>query len=126
VKRIVFTIVAIFAILGLTAAPALAASLHFVTASGATDDDFPSDPKKQEAARPVSNSDNFTSGTNGQISGSLTLSPPTTDPPLECPCNQTLTLVTVRYTNVQVSEPAAGTESISGTFDAIVDPDFFA
>jgi len=163
-KRIAFTIVAVLALLGLTATPALAVNAHFVAATAATDDDgnlvvkfkiaglgdsvtttvtasadasalyacknnggnFPSDPKKQEAAGPVSDSGDFTSGKNGQVTGTLTLSPPAADPPLECPGNQTPTLVSVSYTNVEVSEPAAGTEPIPGTFTAIVDPDFFA
>jgi hypothetical protein len=87
---------------------------------------FPNDPKKQEVAGPVSASDDFSSGKNGQITDSLTLSPPMTTPPLDCPGNQVATLVQVSYTNVSVSEPNAGTESIDGTFSAIIDPDFFA
>jgi hypothetical protein len=75
---------------------------------------FPSDPKKQEVSGPVTASGDFTSGKNGQITGSLTLSPPAST--LECPPGQTAVLANVSYTNVQVSEPAAGTESISGTF----------
>ena len=75
---------------------------------------FPEDPKKEAVAGPVSASGEFTSGKNGQITGSLTLSPPASS--LECPPGQTRVLASVSYTNVQVSEPNAGSESIAGTF----------
>jgi hypothetical protein len=75
---------------------------------------FPSDPKKQEVSGPVSNSGQFTSGKNGQITGSLTLSPPASN--LSCPPGQSRVLVSVSYTNVAVSEPNADTRSIPGTF----------
>jgi hypothetical protein len=78
---------------------------------------FPSDPKKQQVSGPVSASGQFTSGKNGQITGSLTLKPPSST--LECPPGQMRVLVSVTYTNVQVSEPNAGTESIPGTFTKI-------
>jgi hypothetical protein len=84
---------------------------------------FPNDPKKEDVAGPVSASDDFTSGKNGQIQDTLVLMPPESE--LDCPNGQTATLVFVSYTNVAVSEPAAGTESIPGTFSAIIDPDFF-
>ena len=75
---------------------------------------FPADPKKTEVTEPVSNSAQLTSGRNGQITGSLTLSPPPST--LTCPPGQDTVFISVSYTNVQVSEPAAGTESIPGTF----------
>jgi hypothetical protein len=78
---------------------------------------FPSDPKKQEVSGPVSASGEFTSGKNGQITGSLTLTPPATT--LDCPPGQKVVLAAVSYTNVQVSEPSAGSESIPGTFSRI-------
>lgn len=74
---------------------------------------FPSDPKKTEVSGPVSASGDFTSGKNGQISASLTLSPPAAT--LDCPPGQREVLVSVSYTNVQVSG-AGATESIPGTF----------
>src|SRR6266498_2278129 len=74
---------------------------------------FPSDPKKTEVSGPVSASGEFTSGKNGQVSGSLTLTPPPTT--LTCPPGQHRVLVSVSYTNVQVSG-AGDTESIPGTF----------
>lgn len=76
---------------------------------------FPSDPKKQLVSGPVSASDDFTSGKNGQITDSLTLSPPAST--LDCPSGQNEVLARVSYTNVAVSEPAAGTEAIPGTFN---------
>lgn len=75
---------------------------------------FPADPKKEQVSGPVSASGEFTSGKNGQITGSLTLSPPAST--LECPPGQTGVLVSVSYTDVQVSEPNAGAESIPGVF----------
>lgn len=74
---------------------------------------FPSDPKKQEVSGPVSASGDFTSGKNGQITGSLTLMPPPST--LECPSGQNRVLVKVSYTGVQVSG-AGETESIPGVF----------
>jgi hypothetical protein len=62
---------------------------------------FPSDPKKQTVSGPVSAAGSFTSGKNGQISGSLTLSPPAST--LDCPPGQSEVLVSVSYSNVQVS-----------------------
>jgi hypothetical protein len=78
---------------------------------------FPSDPKKQLVSGPVSASDDFTSGKNGQITDSLTLEPPAST--LDCPPGQHEVLARVSYTNVAVSEPAAGTESIPGTFSRV-------
>jgi hypothetical protein len=75
---------------------------------------FPSDPKKQEVSGPVSASGNFTSGKNGQITGSLTLSPPAST--LDCPPGQRQILASVSYTNVQVAAAGAGSASIPGTF----------
>ena len=74
---------------------------------------FPSDPKKTAVSGPVSASGQFTSGQNGQITGSLTLTPPSTT--LNCPNGQHQVLVSVSYTNVAVSG-GGDTESIPGTF----------
>jgi hypothetical protein len=75
---------------------------------------FPADPKKQEVTGPVTASGLFTSGRNGQITGSLTLMPPPST--LSCPPGQHHVLVSVTYSNVRVSEPSAGTQSIPGIF----------
>lgn len=74
---------------------------------------FPNDPKKTTVAGPVSASGEFTSGKNGQITGSLTLMPPSTT--LTCPGGQHVVLVSVSYTNVQVSG-GGDTAPIPGTF----------
>lgn len=75
---------------------------------------FPADPKKQDEAGPVGASGEFTSGKNGQITGSLTLSPPASS--LDCPNGQEVVLACVSYSDVFVDEPNAGTEAISGVF----------
>jgi hypothetical protein len=64
----------------------------------------------------VSATGTFTSGKNGQITGCLTVDPPPTT--LTCPNGQSLVLVSVSYTNVQVSAPGAG--------DCIPSPGTFA
>jgi hypothetical protein len=65
----------------------------------------------------VSASGDFTSGKNGQITACLTVDPPPTT--LTCPPGQDLVLVSVSYTNVQVSAPGAGSCIPSpGTFAA--------
>jgi hypothetical protein len=53
----------------------------------------------------------------GQITDSLTLSPPPST--LDCPGGQRAVLASVSYTNVSVSEPAAGTQTIPGTFSRV-------
>jgi hypothetical protein len=78
---------------------------------------FPEDPKKQEVSGPVSASGPFTSGKNGQITGSLTVSPP--ESTLDCPPGQEEVLVSVSYTNVELSEPNAGSVSVPGTFSRV-------
>lgn len=85
---------------------------------------FPSDPKKQEVNGPVSNSDQFTSGKNGQIDADISVSPPPAT--ISCPPGQNLVLVKVTYTNVALFQPDAGTFNVSGTFSKVLDPDFFS
>ena len=75
---------------------------------------FPRDPKKQQVSGPVSRSGQYTSGRNGQITGSLSFYPPPTS--LTCPPGQRPVLVKVTYTNGYVREPHAGMYSIPGTF----------
>jgi hypothetical protein len=77
---------------------------------------FPSDPKKQEVSGPVSGSGDFTSGKNGQITGSLTILPPASD--LSCPAGQRRVLASVLYTDVTVTG-AGDTVSIPGNFERI-------
>jgi hypothetical protein len=78
---------------------------------------FPSDPKKQVLAGPVSASEQLTSDKNGQITASLSLSPPATT--LECPSGQHPALAYVSYKNVAISEPDGPTESISFNFEKL-------
>ena len=75
---------------------------------------FPRDPKKQQVSGPVSRSGQFTSGRNGQITGSLTFYPPPST--LTCPPGQSVALVKVTYTNVFVRESHAGSYTIPGSF----------
>jgi hypothetical protein len=78
---------------------------------------FPSDPKKQEVSGPVTASGDFESGKNGQITGSLTLSPPVST--LDCPNGQHEVLASVSYTGVYVSAPGVGLEAVLGTFSRV-------
>jgi hypothetical protein len=73
----------------------------------------PNAANKEQVTADVSASGSFTSGKNGQITNSLTISPPPAT--LECPGGQTLVLVHVSYTDVTVSAPGAEDE-ILGTF----------
>ncbi len=75
---------------------------------------FPSASNKRTVSGPVSDSGDFTSGQNGQITDSLTLNPPAPAP--FCPPGQNEVLTSVTYTNVSVTTPEAGTKMISGTF----------
>jgi hypothetical protein len=68
---------------------------------------------KEDFAGPVSASGDFTSDKNGNVTGSLTLTPPPTT--LTCPGNQQLVLANVTYTDVSVSG-GGDTAPISGTF----------
>ena len=82
---------------------------------------FPADPKKQSVAGPVSSSGDFTSGKNGQINGTLSVSAPAST--LECPNGQRVVLALVSYTNVSLSG-GGDTAEIDGTFSAVLEPNF--
>jgi hypothetical protein len=73
---------------------------------------IPADPKKTTTVATVSASGTFPV-TNGQVTGSLTVTPPSTS--LSCPPGQTATLISISYTNVVISG-AGVSHSISGTF----------
>jgi len=74
----------------------------------------PSDPKKTVTQGTVSKSGNFTSGKNGTVSGSFTLTTSTT---LQCPPGQKATLLSLTFSNVSVTDETNNvTRSISGTF----------
>ncbi|CAG9612449.1 hypothetical protein BACCIP111899_01626 [Bacillus rhizoplanae] len=78
---------------------------------------FPNNLKKTEVSGPVEASVRFTSGKKEQVTRILTIYLPAIT--LECPLGQEMVLVSASYTNVQVSEPHAGTVSIEGIFERI-------
>ncbi len=79
----------------------------------------PSDPKKTTIDARLSVSGEFTAGRNGNISGTLTISPTPANQALSCPPGQTATLFTVVYTNVTVEDLDSGAFlAIPGTFSA--------
>jgi hypothetical protein len=62
----------------------------------------PSAQNKTTVAGPVSASGTFNSGKNGQVTASLTVSPPPSD--ISCPNGQSLQLASVSYTNVTLTD----------------------
>ena len=62
----------------------------------------PSASNKTAVAGPVSASGTFNSGKNGQVTASLTVSPPPSD--ISCPSGQSLQLASVSYTNVVLTD----------------------
>jgi hypothetical protein len=78
----------------------------------------PSASNKTTVSGPVSASGTFSSGKNGNINQSLTLSPPSPPSTFSCPPGQTAAIAEVVYTNVSITDTTNGlTESIPGTFD---------
>jgi hypothetical protein len=77
----------------------------------------PSAQNKTTVAGPVSATGTFSSGKNGNVSASLTVSPPPSD--ISCPKGQTLQLASVSYTNVAITDTTNDvTEPIPGTFSS--------
>jgi hypothetical protein len=77
----------------------------------------PSAQNKSTVAGPVSASGSFSSGKNGNVVGSLTVSPPASN--ISCPKGQSLQLAQVSYTNVVITDNTNGvSEPIGGTFDS--------
>ncbi|HEX9037435.1 MAG TPA: hypothetical protein VF808_10640 [Ktedonobacterales bacterium] len=75
---------------------------------------------KQTVQGPVSASGQFSSGKNGSISQSLTITPPPLPTTFSCPNGQTLVLADVTYTNVAITDTTTPvSQSISGTFTAV-------
>lgn len=71
---------------------------------------------KETVSGPVTAGGTFSSGQNGQIKGSLTLSPPSAGD-FSCPPGQRLVLASVSYTNVAITDTTNNvSESIPGTF----------
>ena len=71
---------------------------------------------KETVSGPVSATGTFSSGKNGTISQSLTLSPPSAGS-FSCPNGQRLVLASVSYSNVAITDLTNDeSESIAGTF----------
>jgi len=68
---------------------------------------------KEDFAGPVSASGDFTSDKNGNVTGTLTLTPPPSD--LVCPGNQRLVLANVTYSGLSVSG-GGDSQDISGDY----------
>ena len=78
----------------------------------------PSASNKTTTQTDVSTSGTFTADKNGNITGSLTLIPPSaTELGFSCPPGQTVTFVSVTYTNVAITDTTSGAStSFPGTF----------
>jgi hypothetical protein len=78
----------------------------------------PSASNKTTTQTAVSASGSFTADKNGNITGSLSLSPPSAgDLGFSCPPGQTVTFVSVSYSNVTLLDSTSGaTQSFPGTF----------
>jgi hypothetical protein len=78
----------------------------------------PSASNKTTTVTDVSKTGNFSADRNGNVVGSLTLSPPTAAQlGFSCPPGQTTTFVSVTYSNVSVTDSTSGaSRSIPGTF----------
>ncbi len=76
----------------------------------------PSAQNKTTVAGPVSATGTFSSGKNGQVSASLTVSPPPSD--ISCPAGQSLALAQASYTNVVLTDTTNTVSALlGGTFD---------
>ena len=76
----------------------------------------PSASNKTTVSGPVSATGTFSSGKNGSVNGSLTLTPPGPGG-FSCPPGQTQAIAQVTYTNVAITDSTNGiTEPIDGTF----------
>jgi len=76
----------------------------------------PSASNKTTVSGPVSDSGTFSSGKNGNVVASLTLSPPGPGS-FSCPNGQTEAIAQVTYTNVAITDTTNGvSEPIPGTF----------
>lgn len=76
----------------------------------------PSASNKTTVSGPVSASGTFNSGKNGNVTASLTISPPGPGG-FSCPSGQSLQIAEVSYSSVAITDTTNGiTESIPGTF----------
>ena len=76
----------------------------------------PSAQNKTTVAGPVSAEGSFNSGKNGNVTASLTLSPPPSD--ISCPKGQTLQLAQVTYNNVTLTDLTNNISVSLGTIDS--------
>jgi hypothetical protein len=76
----------------------------------------PSAQNKTTVAGPVSATGTFNSGKNGQVTASLTVSPPPSD--ISCPPGQSLELASVSYTNVTLTDTTNGVSIAVGDFNS--------
>lgn len=77
----------------------------------------PSAQNKTTVAGPVSATGTFSSGKNGNVTASLTVSPPPSD--ISCPNGQKLETAQVTYTNVVITDTTNNvSEPVAGTFDS--------
>src|SRR5512132_2432454 len=77
----------------------------------------PSASNKTTVSGPVTATGTFSSGKNGQVTASLTLTPPGPGG-FTCPPGQRSQIAEVTYTNVAITDTTNGvTEPIAGTFD---------
>ena len=76
----------------------------------------PSAQNKTTVAGPVIATGTFNSGKNGQVTASLTVSPPPSD--ISCPPGQSLELASVTYTNVVLTDTTNNVSIALGTFDS--------
>jgi len=76
----------------------------------------PSAQNKTTVSGPVSASGTFSSGKNGQVTASLTVSPPPSD--ISCPPGQSLELASVSYTNVVLTDTTNDVSISLGDFSS--------
>jgi len=77
----------------------------------------PSDPKKTTISSDISESGEFTADKNGNVTGSLTLSPPSAASVLDCPNGQKATLMSGTWSNVSITDFTSGAFlAIPGSF----------
>ncbi len=103
----------------ITLSVATATSEYFCINGGGK---HPSATNKQTASSSLQASGNFPVR-NGQTTGSLSVGP-VGPQGFSCPNGQTLTLISVSYTGVQLTGLAGDTANISGTFSACLDTRF--
>jgi hypothetical protein len=76
----------------------------------------PSAQNKTTVSGPVSATGTFSSGKNGQVTASLTVSPPPSD--ISCPPGQSLQLASVSYTNVTLTDTTNNVSISLGDFSS--------